>query len=902
MRSNLHKNILATILIATTLTMQFLPGFAAKLHAEEGDVAPQENSQSPSESNNESASNESAVSESGTDADSGNTEDAPETTIEETVADESTDSTSSESTGESTHEESTDPETTTTDVPINEGDDSTPPGTSSQESSSGNSSGTTTNVVIDEIEETATTTNGTVATSTPNPTNSPEVIISHSTTTPGQTISTLATSTATSTPNATSTVMDIDTTTATSTATSTTATTTEETVPMTSTSTPVIQSGHAVAMANILNILNANMVNSEGAILLSNFFDDQFGTLDLRGTGGGNCGLITCNSNGIQINLLNTAEIANTIAVTATSGENVIDGAGDGTINTGDAYAGLNLVNVANTNFVDSRYLLVSMNAFRSINGDIVFPSLSSFFTSLNPNSATQNISNNAEIQNNVSVTANTGNNTASTASSTISTGNAISTNNVFNSINTNLSGGNTMHILLRVHGSWVGEIFGGSDEFQALRSNSSVYLTNGVSGPGSNSSVNSTNTATISNNVTVSADTGNNEVRNASSSIIETGDAYAAANILNVANANVIGKNWMLAIINIFGDFNGNVSFGRPDLWVGEQITAPAKVKNGTTLEYKFTVINNGDLQATQVKLRDTYHKNIDVLSSSHTYTEENGTMTWNIGTIPPGGATEISYTAQVSGAKPGTKIENTVTVTGHEPDNNTGDNTDTAHVWTAEKVIRVKREKEIPDDTAALATTTKTTPLSAVIVTRSTQSSVANNVSTKVPQELIIKNPTAYPVRSLMLRDTMRDPEGKVVQTEDWNIGDLLPHEEVILTYDIQFGLLAKPGEYILSTALRGPASTTRTISSNGIVSLLAPEPVAIFSPKKSEASQTATTTSSTPATIEPLPKYTVENANLVASPAETGFDFDLWWLVLLATGSGLIWSGLKVKRSGV
>jgi multimeric flavodoxin WrbA len=642
-------------------------------------------------------------------------------------------------------------------------------------------------------------------------------------------------------------------------------------------------------MANILNILNANMINSEGAILLSNFFDDQYGTLDLRGTSGGNCGLANCTTGGIQVNLLNTAAINNSIMVTATTGENIIDGAGHGTIRTGDAYAGLNMVNVANTNFVDSRYLMVSLNAFSNVNGDIVFPALASFFNTLNPGAATQHITNSADVDNDVSVTANTGNNNATTASSTITTGDAISTSNVFNNINTNLSGGNTLHILLRVHGEWVGDIFGATGEFEALRNNSTVHISNGSSGGTNNTAVHATNTSVIRNNVNVTADTGHNEVRNASSSTIDTGDAYAAANILNVANANVIGKNWMLAIINIFGDFNGNVSFGRPDLWVGEQIHAPSKIENGTELEYKFTVINNGDLAATQVRLRDTYHEKIDVVSSSHAYTESNGTLEWHIGTLPPGGATEITYRGQISGARPGTKIENTVRVSALEPDNNMSDNTDSAYIWTAERVIKVKKEK-IPEPVEDMDAATSTSPIDVIQVTRTTQSSVVKNVGMKAPQELIIVNPTSHTIKSVVLRDAMKDPSGAAVQTEEWILGDVLPHEEIKITYDIQFGSQAEPGAYMLSTTLIGSASTTKTLALNGVVNLLAPEVIAeVFLPKKAEASVNTTTSATIEAEEEPDPTpVLVDTTEQLASAADTGFDFNPLWLVAIGIGS--------------
>jgi uncharacterized repeat protein (TIGR01451 family) len=59
---------------------------------------------------------------------------------------------------------------------------------------------------------------------------------------------------------------------------------------------------------------------------------------------------------------------------------------------------------------------------------------------------------------------------------------------------------------------------------------------------------------------------------------------------------------------MNIFGDFNGNISFGRPDLWVGEKIENTANTLKGSIVKYRYSLLNNGDSPATQIKLSDAY------------------------------------------------------------------------------------------------------------------------------------------------------------------------------------------------------------------------------------------------------------------------------------------------------
>jgi hypothetical protein len=906
MRSTFSHKILSILLIAVLIATQFTPGFSVILHAEEGGSTVQD-----------SSSDSSADSSSSDNADSSNSSDSASSgaSSDSLDSDESVTNSSDDSNVESESRDQNNPPeniNTESDSESTESNSDSESELKDDSSSVENISDTTGTEEISETEE-QTDSQSTDGSDTISGSVNDSLGVTATTTETAQVTESATTTTSTST-DSTELLIDnsneeapIATTTLTTTSTSTEATTTTQvstttdtatTTPNISTSTPEILSGRAVAMANILNILNMNMVNSEGAILLSNFIDSQYGTVDLRGGTDSTCSLGGCTSEGIHVNLLNTAEIQNTIAVTATSGENVIDGAGHGTIKTGDAYAGLNLVNVANTNFIDSKYLLVSLNAFQDINGDIVFPGLSSFFNSLNPNAATEHINNDAVVDNNVTVAANSGNNSSDTASSTTHSGNSISTTNVYNNINTNLSGGNTLHILLRVHGKWIGDILGGTDQFQALRDGSSLYLTNGSSHSSSNSTLNATNTTTIHNDVDVIADTGNNTVRNAMSAEIETGDAFAAANILNVANANVVGKNWMLAIINIFGDFNGNVAFGRPDLWVGEQISVPSKVENGTEVEYKFTVINNGDAESTGVVLQEAYDKHIDVLSSSHTYNEaEGGTLTWNIGTLPPGGATEITYIGQISGARPGTEITNKVKVTGKETDNNTSDNTETASFWTTEREIRIRPKKE-PIETPPPVTqkiSTTSSPIGVIAVTRNTPSAVVKKIEDKAREELSIRNTTQYPVHSVLLRDVLSDPEGNTVQTEEWDIGDLLPYEEVIVTYDIQFGVQATPGTYTLSTVLLGEGTTTQTVPRNGVVTLLAPEVVVIpLSIPVAEASTASSTGVIVPDQLQTPP----EVPTLTAAASDSGFRFHgPLWLSLLAIGGGLVVGRKKI-----
>lgn len=603
----------------------------------------------------------------------------------------------------------------------------------------------------------------------------------------------------------------------------TTASTTDTvgTTTVATTTGPTIQSGQAVALANILNILNTNVVNSVGNAFLLNFVNPVDGTVDLRGgmtvsSTSAICALFSCTGqNGLSVNLAGDAGIKNAVVLSATSGGNEIDHANGGAaIQTGDAYAGLNLINVANTNIVDSNYLLLTMNAFQGVNGDIVFPSLSNFLSSLAHNLSPGNFTSTgtATVDNHVTTDAQTGGNeTSSTTASTITTGAGASTGNVFNQLNSDMLGGATVSILFRVQGNWAGQVFGAPPGLEWTQGpNGTIALFNT---PGSASStqtlsnlseVTASSTGDIANDINVIALTGQNKIHDANTALITTGNALASANVLNVANTNVVGKNWILAIVNIFGDFTGNIAFGRPDLWAGEQVSVPSNVSNGSQVTYKYTVINNGDSIASDVHLNDAFDAaHISIATSSVPYTTDaSGNLVWSLGDIPAGGAVEVTYQGTVQNAGPGTNITNTIHAAEHETDNNLADNTDTATVSIPQPgggsymLAANQPAKEL----AATSTATTTVHLS---ITRTPIDTVVRGTGS-VHQVITLTNDGDAKSIPLSLHDLLHAPDGSVVNDASWNIGSLDGGESVQLAYDASFAANAPSGTYALSTEL--------------------------------------------------------------------------------------------------
>lgn len=621
----------------------------------------------------------------------------------------------------------------------------------------------------------------------------------------------------------------------TSTATST-ATTTDDEIEMpedgVDISSSIIKTGKAVALANILNVINSNFVNSDGVVYFSNFFEVVLESIDFRSLFGSkssssSCSLSSCQGDHTQVNTLNDGVIDNSLFIEAISGLNHATGTASSTIETGDAYAGLNLVNVLNSNFVDSNYLLVTVNAFDDVQGDVVFPNASHFLSALSDGELDVNVTNDANIENDVRVEADSGGNEVTSSSGAVKSGDAKAHANVFNELNSTLVGGNNMTILFRVHGNWAGEVFGAPDDLLWTQGpDGSVFLFDRSSqgsqaGNGGSTGINSTSSAKISNNVQVAALTGKNLISEADTSLISTGDAYAGANIINIANGNVVGKNWILAIINIFGDFEGDIAFGRPDLWIGEQISANGDVKDGNELTYTLTIINNGDSPATEVKVTDTFNNYLEMVESSHEYSEnDNGQLTFNLPALQPGDTTEIVYRARISGAGEGTDIENIVTVLAKETDNNYDDNTDTATIQTINpsrgggggtyKRLSERNDQEDKNNTGPV-----------MKIERSRTLFMMTSSGSTIRQTVTIQNTSDTTARNVVFYDVLREPEGEIISREVWDLGDVLAGEHIELGYNVSLNSNAQtPSQkFNLTSILTGDNFKTR-VSDNGII----------------------------------------------------------------------------------
>lgn len=393
--------------------------------------------------------------------------------------------------------------------------------------------------------------------------------------------------------------------------------------------------GDNLATLNLLNKLNSN-ITGLGSFSVFNIYDTHIGDIvfnfadgnilnafnaasatvaknSVTGPGSSNTA-ISDGSFTVKEATGNDAKITNDIVLESVTGQNEASfNTGNGIIQTGDATALGNIINLANTNLNVTKWLFGVVNIFGTLLGNIVLPQDTADNSSNQQNAivsvgnsdtgpystnyasftdekiASFSATNNADIVSKVDVGANTGNNASSinTGGGLVVSGSAdaaVSNSTVANT-NTIDEEGTVYMIIVNEMGKWVGHIIGapwGSNSAsnglpittQTGGFGGQTFTTeaqNSITGPFSynNSSITqkseetyeTVNDAAIENNIKTYADSGNNEaIYNTGAGMIQTGDAKVGLNLVNMVNTNVIAKKFVAVLVNVLGSFLGDV------------------------------------------------------------------------------------------------------------------------------------------------------------------------------------------------------------------------------------------------------------------------------------------------------------------------------------------------------
>jgi hypothetical protein len=275
-------------------------------------------------------------------------------------------------------------------------------------------------------------------------------------------------------------------------------------------------------------------------------------------------------SGDITVNSANNTDqaITNNIDLSAQSGDaNVTKNTTAGDATTGSANVIANVVNMLNSAVTSGQSFLGVININGNLNGDILLPP--NFIDQLlAANVPTVNISTdlgltnntNQSIANNITANATSGNATVdkNTTAGSATTGNSSTNITAFNLTGSNIIGSNDLLVFVNVLGTWYGMIF------NAPAGATSANLGGGITANAAlDAQANNNLNQAITNNINLNAKSGDATVsKNTTAGNATSGDAHAAANILNIANSSISLANWFgILFINVFGTWNG--SFG---------------------------------------------------------------------------------------------------------------------------------------------------------------------------------------------------------------------------------------------------------------------------------------------------------------------------------------------------
>lgn len=493
-----------------------------------------------------------------------------------------------------------------------------------------------------------------------------------------------------------------------------------------------LTTGDANTTGTIVNNLNTNA--SGIAVAEFNVEDDHVGDIVLDFTAGciSNCGTGSVNlantGNGADstntTNLdsnnshdtfqSNDADVENNMTLSADSGNNDAskNTGGDTSIKTGDANVSANVLTFANNN-VAGNVVYTVVNIFGSLVGDIIMSpeyiaaaggcmecgggdttlknsgngAGSDNTVNLEENNSDATFqTNEANIENNLIVDANTAGNSASgntNGDNQIQTGDTNVDANIINVANNNVSGGVWWLVLINDGGRWIGKLVGSEDganmaasEGTELRvdENGDVYATNSGNGADSanttNASVNNSNTtvqnnnANIVNNVNLSGNTGGNTANKntGGNTNIETGDVNVVANMVNFVNNNISsGGKLFVTVVNVLGDgWLGN--FITPDA-TKEEIAAadvtPTIAKGAPEEEITEEVVEEQEETSDDSAATTTTKKTRKVVKKKAASTAVPAYTESGNGGTGSGGASATSILGQVAGVKIGPAFE---------------------------------------------------------------------------------------------------------------------------------------------------------------------------------------------------------------------------------------------------
>ncbi|MGB9637387.1 MAG: hypothetical protein ACPLY7_01135, partial [Microgenomates group bacterium] len=394
-----------------------------------------------------------------------------------------------------------------------------------------------------------------------------------------------------------------------------------------------LKTGNALAWANLINLLNTNIVSSNFGFMILDIKNDG-NEIDLNSlwkqlqeqNSSNSVFLVGDQSSRLRliVNNENKASLENSVNVCAITGDNQANQNNSASINTGNAVALANVTNVVNMNILGSAFFFGIINITGQFTGNLILPRRERFLGiggSANGEAVFEN-QNSAKVENNVSSVANSGANQMNNngGDNVINTGSAVATVNSLSLVNLNLYQNDWFYVLTNVLGNRSGKTYSwsnpgaveetsGSSQNYEVKGGSSSTTEGQVSAenltPTQSVNFQNQNTAEVKNNINVLASTGNNQANdNSAGSLINTGEAKAAVNLLNLINLNILSSRWFMGLVNVLGGWSGNMIYAYPDLAVSLSGNTN-EVSPGESFDYVLNFVNQGYDDAESVSLK---------------------------------------------------------------------------------------------------------------------------------------------------------------------------------------------------------------------------------------------------------------------------------------------------------
>ena len=560
-----------------------------------------------------------------------------------------------------------------------------------------------------------------------------------------------------------------------------------------------LETGQSNVSVNEINFFNSNFNNSFLINFILNNFSEIEGDINLEEE---IKKVVIEFPDFSQIINENQGVINNVMNIQAITGYNkVFLEDGNVIIRTGDANVALNVINFVNSNFNNLKLSFLIINNFGNLLGDLIFPGENEWQDNFGDN-LQENKNNEATVNNQINIETETGNNVINTnnvngeENTLISAGESNVNLNVYNLLNSNLKS-NWFFGVFNNFGIWNGHIFSLPSGFNLNQSsNLLLFSSNNISSFSNDLQTISNSQGQINNQINVEADTGNNEINlDNGEAVIKTGNINIAVNLLNFINSNFDNKVGILALVNNYGSWRGDIAFGRPDLILDRSFSPTNELWPGKEVNFSLSFSNQGTAPATLIVLKEKLDpsKWIPVNLNGGIFDSRTGEIVWHFDRLNIGENKTINYTLEINPQLPANRYEltNQAEISCFEDDSNPFNNINSSTI--------------IADNTFLLRGFSS----DSFIENKSPQLEVIKRhfpkddfyPNEKIDYQIEIKNKGNDPAYRITVYDILLR-NGEIIYSNAWYIDKILPNETIKINYSMVINI-AKVGDTYKNTS---------------------------------------------------------------------------------------------------